>query len=37
MEPVEPTPEAERELAPAQVAAAQALAQRISENIRRAV
>jgi MoxR-like ATPase len=37
MEPVEPTPEAERDLAPAQVAAAQSLAQRISENIRRAV
>jgi MoxR-like ATPase len=37
MEPVEPTPEAERDLAPAQVAAAQALAQRIADNIRRAV
>ena len=37
MEPVEPTPEAERTLAPAQVAAAVSVAQRISENIRRAV
>ena len=37
MEPVEPTPEAEQSLAPAQVAAAVSLAQRISENIRRAV
>ena len=37
MEPVEPTPEAERSLAPAQVAAAVSVAQRISENIRRAV
>jgi len=37
MEPVEPTPEADESLAPAQVAAAVALAQRISENIRRAV
>ena len=36
MEPVEPTPEAEP-LAPAQVAAAVSMAQRISENIRRAV
>jgi MoxR-like ATPase len=37
MEPVEPTPEAERSLAPADVAAAVSMAQRISENIRRAV
>jgi MoxR-like ATPase len=37
MEPVEPTPEAERSLAPAEVAAAVSMAQRISENIRRAV
>jgi MoxR-like ATPase len=37
MEPVEPTPEADESLAPAQVAAAVSLAQRISENIRRAV
>jgi MoxR-like ATPase len=37
MEPVEPTPEAERSLAPAQVAAAVSVAQRVSENIRRAV
>ena len=37
MEPVEPKPDAERSLAPAQVAAAVDLAQRISENIRRAV
>ena len=37
MEPVEPTPEAEKSLAPAQVAAAVSVAQRISENIRRAV
>jgi MoxR-like ATPase len=37
MEPVEPTPEAERSLAPAQVAAAVSMAQRISDNIRRAV
>jgi len=37
MEPVEPTPEAEKSLAPAQVAAAASMAQRISENIRRAV
>jgi len=37
MEPVEPTPEAERTLAPAQVAAAVTLAQRVGENIRRAV
>jgi MoxR-like ATPase len=37
MEPVEPTPEAERSLAPAQVAAAVSVAQRIGENIRRAV
>ena len=37
MEPLEPTPEADASLAPAQVAAAVALAQRISENIRRAV
>jgi MoxR-like ATPase len=37
MEPVEPTPEAERTLAPAQVAAAVSVAQRIAENIRRAV
>jgi MoxR-like ATPase len=36
MEPVEPTPEAEN-LAPAQLAAAVSMAQRISENIRRAV
>jgi MoxR-like ATPase len=36
MEPVEPSPEAES-LAPAQVAAAVSMAQRISENIRRAV
>jgi MoxR-like ATPase len=36
MEPVEPTPEAET-LQPAQVAAAVSMAQRISENIRRAV
>ena len=36
MEPVEPSPEAEK-LAPAQVAAAVSLAQRIAENIRRAV
>jgi len=37
MEPVEPTPEADESLAPAQVAAAASMAQRISENIRRAV
>jgi MoxR-like ATPase len=37
MEPVEPTPEADESLAPAEVAAAMAMAQRISENIRRAV
>jgi MoxR-like ATPase len=37
MEPVEPTPEAEKSLAPAQVAAAMSMAQRIAENIRRAV
>src|ERR1044072_8608188 len=37
MEPVEPTPEAEKSLAPAQLAAAVSMAQRISENIRRAV
>ena len=37
MEPVEPTPEADESLAPAQVAAAVSMAQRISENIRRAV
>jgi MoxR-like ATPase len=37
MEPVEPTPEAERSLAPADVAAAVSMAQRIAENIRRAV
>jgi MoxR-like ATPase len=37
MEPVEPTPEADESLAPAQVAAAMSLAQRISDNIRRAV
>jgi MoxR-like ATPase len=37
MEPVEPTPEADESLAPAQLAAAVSLAQRISENIRRAV
>jgi len=37
MEPVEPTPEADESLAPAEVAAAAAMAQRISENIRRAV
>jgi MoxR-like ATPase len=37
MEPVEPTPEADESLAPAQVAAAMSMAQRISENIRRAV
>jgi len=37
MEPVEPTPEADEGLAPAQLAAAVSLAQRISENIRRAV
>jgi MoxR-like ATPase len=37
MEPVEPTPEADESLAPAQVAAAVSLATRISENIRRAV
>ena len=36
MEPVEPTPEAEN-LAPAQVAAAVSMAQRISDNVRRAV
>jgi MoxR-like ATPase len=36
MEPVEPTPEAES-LGPAQVAAAVSMAQRIAENIRRAV
>jgi len=36
MEPVEPTPEAEK-LAPAQVAAAVSMSQRIGENIRRAV
>ncbi len=36
MEPVEPSPEAEK-LAPAEVAAAVSLAQRIAENIRRAV
>src|SRR5919112_1440928 len=36
MEPVEPSPEAES-LAPAQVAAVVSLAQRIAENIRRAV
>jgi MoxR-like ATPase len=37
MDPVEPTPEADESLAPAQVAAAASMAQRISENIRRAV
>ena len=37
MEPVEPTPEAEKSLAPAELAAAVSVAQRISENIRRAV
>jgi MoxR-like ATPase len=37
MEPVEPTPEADESLAPAQVAAAVSMAQRISENVRRAV
>jgi MoxR-like ATPase len=37
MEPVEPKPEADKGLAPAQVAAAASMAQRISENIRRAV
>src|SRR5215211_5694654 len=37
MEPVEPTPEADESLAPAQLAAAMSMAQRISENIRRAV
>ncbi len=37
MEPVEPTPEADESLAPAEVAAAVSMAQRISENIRRAV
>jgi MoxR-like ATPase len=37
MEPVEPTPEAEQNLAPAEVAAAVSVAQRIGENIRRAV
>ena len=37
MEPVEPPPEADASLAPAEVAAAVSLAQRISENIRRAV
>jgi MoxR-like ATPase len=37
MEPLEPTPEADESLAPAQLAAAVSLAQRISENIRRAV
>ncbi len=37
MEPVEPTPEADESLAPADVAAAVSMAQRISENIRRAV
>jgi MoxR-like ATPase len=37
MEPVEPTPEADRSLAPAQVAAAVSMAERISENVRRAV
>src|SRR3954469_14449120 len=37
MEPVEPTPEAEQSLAPAEVAAAVSVAQRIGENIRRAV
>src|SRR5919112_4304552 len=36
MEPVEPSPEAES-LAPSQVAAAVSMAQRIGENIRRAV
>jgi MoxR-like ATPase len=36
MEPVEPSPEAEK-LAPAELAAAVSLAQRIAENIRRAV
>src|SRR3954466_16245981 len=37
MEPVEPTPEADQSLAPAEVAAAVSVAQRIGENIRRAV
>src|SRR3712207_5300726 len=37
MEPLEPTPEADETLAPAQVAAAVSMAQRISENIRSAV
>jgi len=37
MEPVEPTPEADESLAPAQLAAAMSMAQRISENVRRAV
>jgi MoxR-like ATPase len=37
MEPVEPTPEADASLAPAQVAAAVSMATRISENVRRAV
>jgi MoxR-like ATPase len=37
MEPVEPTPEADESLSSAQVAAAVSMAQRISENIRRAV
>src|SRR5215211_6166267 len=37
MEPVEPTPEADESLAPAQVVAAMSMAQRISENVRRAV
>jgi MoxR-like ATPase len=37
MEPLEPTPEAERTVAPEQVEAAVAVARRIADNIRRAV
>src|ERR671917_1302303 len=37
MEPLEPTPEAERTVAPEQVEAAVSVAHRIAENIRRAV
>ena len=37
MEPLEPTPEAERTVAPEQVDAAVSVAGRIADNIRRAV
>jgi MoxR-like ATPase len=37
MEPLEPTPEAERSVAPEQVDAAAAVARRIADNVRRAV